>query len=187
VLVAQLTCSQVNFINNGVVANVGMVLYNLTTGLSGPITAVTSTTLIATGVAWSGGHQFRVTTLTQPEISAIEMFLDIAAGDISAALAAQNNCTCTWQPWVSEFLAKLNIIEAAAFYTCPCGGVNMSEDRKETLLNWVTLQLEKLRSGDFAICVGDTSNDYPAYGSAELAHTLWSESEIIGHYNERLP
>jgi len=184
---AFLTDTQVNFVNASIRPNEGMVLYNITQNTSGPVTAVTATTLTATGVTWNGGDAYRIAALNASEQSTIQMYLDITAGDIFAALAAMNNCNCTWQSWVPNFLAKINIIEAAAFYECPCGSPRMSDERQEVLLNWATTQLEKLRSGDFAICEGDTSKSYPAYGSIELAHTLWSEAEIIGHYNERLP
>lgn len=185
--VAFLTDPQVNFISFGVQANVGMVLYNLTTGLSGPVTGVTQTTITATGVTWSDGNFYRITTLKGVEIASIEMYLDITAADISAALGAVDACSCTWQSWVTSWLQKLNVIEAAAFYSCPCGKPNLSDDTRQALLEWATAQLADLRDGKIAVCEGDTGKAYPAIGIAEIGQTLWSDAEIIEHYEQRNP
>jgi hypothetical protein len=185
--VAALTDTQVNFVNFGVQANVGMILYNLTTGLSGPVTAVTQTTLTATGVLWTNGQTYRITTLSSAEIATINMYLDITAADISAALAATDSCSCTWQSWVADWLGKLNIIEAASFYSCSCGGPSLTDERKAALLEWVTNQLTALRDGNIAVCEGDSGKGYPAIGYAELNLTDWSEAEIIQHEQQRQP
>lgn len=185
--VATLTDSQANFINAGIKANVGMILYNLTTGLSGPVTAVTQNTLVATGVLWTNGQAYRITSLSGAEIAAIEMYLDITAADVSAALAATGACSCTWQSWVADWLAKLNIIEAAAFYSCPCGGPSLSVEQKQNFLEWATEQLRALRDGEVPVCVGDTGKNYPAVGSAEINYNDWSAVQIIDNYNSRTP
>ncbi|GAH39879.1 unnamed protein product, partial [marine sediment metagenome] len=57
--VAFLTDSQADFADLGFEANVGMLLYNLTESTEGPITAVTATTLTATGVTWTDGDSYR--------------------------------------------------------------------------------------------------------------------------------
>ena len=185
--VAVLTDTQANFQNAGIQANKGMVLYNLTTGVSGPVTAVTITTLTATGVTWSNGDVYRVTALTGAEIASIEMYLDVTAADINAALAATGACSCTWQSWVLGWLAKLNIIEAAAFYSCPCGNTRLTDDQKANLLTWATAQLEELRNGNITVCEGDTGKTYPAIAIAEVNHTAWSELEIIENYAKSHP
>jgi len=185
--VASLTDTQVNFLNTGIEANKGMILYNLTTGLSGPVTAVTATTVTATGVVWTNGQAYRITALTAAEISSIEMYLEVTAADINAALAATGACACTWQSWVWGWLAKLNIIEAAAFYSCPCGNTRLTDDQKANLLTWATAQLEELRNGNIVVCEGDTGKTYPAIGWAELNLTAWSEIEIIDNYDKRHP
>jgi hypothetical protein len=185
--VAVLTDTQANFQNAGIRPNVGMILYNLTTGVSGPVIAVTTTTLTATGVTWSNGNTYRVTALTGTEQASIELYLAITAADISAALAATNSCSCTWQSWVWDWLAKLNIIEAAAFYSCPCGNTRLSDEQKQNLLVWATAQLEELRNGNIAVCSGDSGKTYPAIAVAEINHTMWSELEIIEHYDQRTP
>jgi hypothetical protein len=183
--VASLTDNQANFQNLGIHPNQGMILYNLTTGLSGPVTAVTPTTLTATGVLWTNGQAYRITALTGSEIAAIEMYLEITAADINAALAATNSCACTWQSWVPGWLDKLNIIEAAAFYSCPCGRPNVSDDARNNLLLWATEQLKALRDGEVAVCEGDTGKNYPAVAWAEIAHSDWEAAQIINNYDQR--
>ena len=185
--VANLTDTQVNFLNTGIEANKGMILYNLTTGLSGPVTAVTATTVTATGVLWTNGQAYRITALTAAEISSIEMYLEVTAADINAALAATGACACTWDSWVLGWLAKLNIIEAAAFYSCPCGNTRLTDDQKANLLTWATAQLEELRNGNIAVCSGDTGKTYPAIAIAQINHTAWSELEIIENYAKSHP
>ena len=184
---AVLTDTQANFQNAGIQANKGMILYNLTTGISGPVIAVTATTLTATGVTWSNGDVYRVTALTGAEIASIEMYLDVTAADINAALAATGACSCTWQSWVLGWLAKLNIIEAAAFYSCPCGNTRLTDEQKQNLLVWATAQLEELRNGNIAVCENDSGKTYPAIAIAEVNQTMWSELEIIEHFNQRTP
>ena len=185
--VANLTDTQVNFLNTGIEPNKGMVLYNLTTGLSGPVTAVTATTVTATGVVWTNGQAYRITALTAAEILSIEMYLEVTAADINAALAATGACACTWQSWVWGWLAKLNIIEAAAFYSCPCGNTRLTDEQKQNLLTWATAQLEELRNGNIAVCENDSGKTYPAIAIAEVNQTMWSELEIIEHFNQRTP
>ena len=185
--VASLTDTQVNFLNTGIEANKGMILYNLTTGLSGPVTAVTATTVTATGVLWTNGQAYRITALTAAEISSIEMYLGVTAADINAALAATGACSCTWQSWVLDWLAKLNIIEAAAFYSCPCGNTRLTDEQKQNLLVWATAQLEELRNGNIAVCENDSGKTYPAIAIAEVNHTAWSELEIIENYAKSHP
>ena len=185
--VAVLTDTQQNFQTFGVEANKGMILYNLTTGLSGPVTVVTATTLTATGVTWSNGDIYRITTLSGAQISSIELYLDVTAADINAALAATGACSCTWQSWAWDWLAKLNIIEAAAFYSCPCGKPTLSDEARRNLLEWATEQLRALRDGEVTVCEGDTSKNYPAIGWAEINHDAFTAAGIIDNYNARQP
>jgi hypothetical protein len=183
--VANLTDSQVNFINLGVRANVGMVLYNLTTGLSGEVTAVTANTLTATGVLWTDGQRYRIVTIDAQQIASIENFLDITAADVSSAVAAQAACDCTLQPWASDYLAKINIIETAMFYNCPCANPKITEEQQTAFIEWANTQLELIRTGEIALCEGDTGKSYPSFGYAEIAHTAWGEATIIDNYTRR--
>lgn len=174
-----LSDGSMNFPGQAVEANKGMVLYNLTQNTSGPVTGVTTSTLTATGVTWDTGDLYRIVPITLAQINAIEMHLDIVAGNIFAALAARAACDCTWQSWVDDFMKKLNIIEAGALYDCPCGNPRLTDAEKDTLFTYVNDQLERLRNGELVVCVGDTAKDYPAVGYAEIAHTDAIAAQII--------
>jgi hypothetical protein len=100
-------------------------------------------------------------------------------------LAAQGACDCTWQSWVPNYLAKLNIIEAAAFFMCTCAQPKLSAEQKNNLLEWATEQIKTIRDGEIAVCEGDTGKDYPAVGWAEIAHTAWEDIEIADNYRKR--
>lgn len=174
---ADLTDTQADF--TAVHANQGYVLYNLTTGLSGPVTARTLNTLTATGVTWTIGDLYRIALLSGAEISAIESILDISASDIHSALAAANACSCTLATWAAQYLAKLNIIDAQVFYNCACGNTPISDDRKTALQTWVDAQLTLISNGTIEVCAGETGADFPAIDWAEQSGTAFAAAEII--------
>jgi hypothetical protein len=173
-----------DFIRSGVKPNQGIILYNTTQGTSGAVTAVTNTTLTATGVTWDDGDGYRITMITAAERSTIEHYLNVAASDIHAALAASGACDCTLADWAEDFLVKLNIIDAAAYYECPCGAPQMTPERKGQLLDWMTLQLSLLREGKLEVCHGATGSDFPAIGWAEQTLTEFNTARII--YNQTM-
>lgn len=163
----------------GVEAGKGMVLYNLTQSTSGPVTLVAPTELTATGVTWDTGDLYRIVPISLVQINAIEMHLDIVAGNLYANIAARGACDCTWQSWVTDYMKKLNIIEAGALYDCPCGDPRLTDEEKSTLMEYVNDQLEKIRTGQIALCEGDTAVDSPAIGWVEIAHTDAAAAQII--------
>jgi hypothetical protein len=176
---AMLTDSLVNFELLGVEANQGMVLYNTTANTSGPVTAVTVTTLTATGVTWDDGDAYRIVPLGMQERSTIEHYLNIAASDIHAALAASGACDCTLASWATGYLEKLNIIDAAAYYQCPCGQPSMTDDQRRAYLEWASEQLTLIRTGQLELCHGATGADFPAVGWAEQGWTDFATAQII--------
>ena len=181
---AFLTDSQVNFRTDWATANVGMILWNLTDGSSGPITAVTENTVTATLTGgtdnwWDDGDAYRLVTITAAERSAIENALDIAAGDIHAFLASVGACDCTLASWAANFLAKMNYIEAAAYYKCSCGSPRFTETQRERLFEQMNDVMTQIRDGDLEVCAGHTGAKYPAIGWAEQGLTEWSEAQII--------
>ena len=181
---AFLTDSTVDFLAaaNRVEAGVGMILYNTTAGTNGPVTAVTNHTITATGVTWDDGDGYRIVLIDAIERSTIELYLDIAASDIHAALAASGACDCTLASWANGFLQKLNIIDAASYYQCRCGQPSMTDELRGRYLDWCSTQLEAIRSGALELCDGATGSDFPAVGWAQQGWTAWSTAEII--YNE---
>ena len=113
---AALVDAGVNFLSEGAEANVRQVLYNLTAGTEGPITACTETTLTATGVTWDVGDAYRFSSIDASEISRIDMNLGLTSANIHAARAATNGCDCTLAGWSADELAKINVILAGTLY-----------------------------------------------------------------------
>jgi hypothetical protein len=179
---AALADSQVDFLRLGVQANVGMVLYNVTQGTNGPVTAVTTHSVTATGVTWDDGDEYRIVTLDAQQIAAIERNLSIAATDIHAALAASGACDCTLSSWGSQFLAKINIIDAAAFYSCTCGqpaAAALSDETRRRYQEWVQTQLNLIRTMKLELCDGETGADFPVTGWAQQGLTEFNKAQII--------
>jgi hypothetical protein len=144
---AALSDAGVNFLNAGVKPNVGMVLYNLTAGTDGPVTAATEHTLTATGVTWDPLDVYRIVMITAAQRSTIEHYLDVTAGDIHAARAASGGCDCTLAGWAHEHLEKLNIIEAGIFHECPCGDPKITDEQRRLYQEFITDQLAQIRDG----------------------------------------
>ena len=180
---AFLTDSNAQFMQTGVRANVGMVLYNLTKNTSGVITAVSDTVLTATGVTWDNGNQYRFVPITGAEIAKLDYMLDLSAASIHAARAATGGCDCTLASWASDYLAQLNVVSAAIMYACPCSEP-IPDDRKQSMLDWLNNQLELIRTGKLELCAGATGSEYPAISYAEHGNTAWNSARII--YNDIL-
>lgn len=181
---AFLSDTSASFANAGVSANVGMVLYNLTDGSSGPVTAVTDTTITATLAGgtendWDTGDVYRIVTIDANEIATIEHYLDIAASDVHAALASVDACSCTLATWATEYLKKLNVIDAAAYYRCTCGQPNLTDEMRTAYLEWMGSQLELIRSGEQDVCEGATGAKYPAGLWAEHSFNEMNAARII--------
>ena len=178
-----LTDNQVDFVNLGIRANVGMRLYNVTKTTYGPVTAVTNHVLTATGVLWDHDDIYRIANLTTQERSVVEHYLDITAADIHAALASVGACTCDIPAWGLQLLKKINIIEAASFHVCACAKPNLTDEMKQKWLDWAGLQLDMIRDGKIELC-GQTGSNYPAVGYIEYGHTVFSDAQMI--YNHEL-
>ena len=182
---AALTYAAGDFVNRGVEPNVGMVLYNTTQGTSGEVTARTATTITATGVTWDNLDAFRIVLANGLELDTVEHYLYVAASDINAALHATGACDCTWASWVTNsgdtigFLAKLNIIDAAAYHNCRCGNPRFNNSQQERFLNWMSTQLEMLVTGRLEICHGETGADFPAMGWASQSFTDFQAAQIV--------
>ncbi len=178
------------FADAGLKPNEGMILYNTTQATSGAITAVTQTTLTATGVTWDNGDAYRTIAISAIEISTIEHYLNVTAANIHAARAAVGACDCTLASWAYsgnmdgyDFLGKLNIIEAGAFNFCPCAlpGQRMTDEYRRTLLEYSTSELNRIRSMEIELCDGYTGSTYPSAGWAEQALTPHNAARIIAN------
>ena len=173
------------FIEDGV--EVGMLLYNTTTGISGLITGVTDTTLTTAAVVWAAGNVYQLSLITASERAQINNWLDLVAADIHVALAASGACNCTFDTWVSAYLQKINVIEAGAFYHCPCLSSPLPEDTRQSYIDWTNAQLDLIRLGKIDPCAGQTGSDFPAYGSIQQSLTDWSATQIVNDTAAKIP
>lgn len=176
---ADLFDSQIDFRKAGIKPNQGMVLYNLTTGLSGVVTAVTENNLTATGVTWTDGDIYRIVSITGTQIAAIENFLEIVTPDVTIALQSAGACDCTLSAAGTALVKKLTIIESGLFYSCPCGEIRISDDQRIALNEFITTTLENIRNGTLELCDGETGGEWPAFGWAEQSLTEFAANQIV--------
>lgn len=177
-----LTDTQVNFLEAGVRPNAGMILENTTQNTSGQVTAVTITTVTATGVTWDDGDAYRIVALDAQQRGSVEANLNLAATNIHAALAASGACDCTFAAWADDWLAHLNIVIAAAFYSCTCGRPSisaLSDETRTSYREWAQAQLDALRDGRFEVCDGATGSEFAITGWAEQGLTEAARARII--------
>ena len=170
----------------GVAANTGMIMYNITDGSSGAVTAVTATTVTAnlsggTDNDWDTGDVWRIVPINGVEILRIEHYLDIAASDLHAAMAAANACNCSLATWASVFLKKLNIIDAETYYNCQCYGPKLSDDMRKAYIEWMGQQLSSIVDGTLELCSGQTGSKFPFVGWADQAWTDWNAAQIVAN------
>lgn len=114
----------------------------------------------------------------------IETYLEVAATDVYAALASVGACDCTLASWAQGYLQKLVLIDACAYYSCPCANPRISADQKQMLLNWMGVQLTNISTGVIDVCDGATGAGFPAMGWAEQSTTGYAAAMII--YNDIL-
>ena len=178
---AYLTSSFGGFAKSGVKAGVGMMLYNLTTGANGPITAFTDTTITATGVTWSNGNRYRVVTISAAEQAQIEYMLELTAQDINAVLTSIGVCECALSSVGLAYLGKLNIIETAVFQNCSCGSAKLSDEMKVSWREWIDARINEILTGKVELCSGYTGADFPAIGWAEQGTSEFNQARIIAN------
>lgn len=181
---AALLDNTATFATLGVKAGVDMILYNTTQSTSGPVTARTETTITATGVTWAAGDAYSITLIDGVERANIEQWLDVASGDIHAALASVGACDCNLATWATRengWLWKLNIIDAAAYHQCPCGQPHMTDEMRGRYLEWAGQQFDMITSGKLDPCDGATGSEWPVVGWAEQATTEFAAADIIVH------
>ena len=103
----------------------------------------------------------------------------MAASDIHSALASVGACDCNLASWANSYLQKLVIIDAASYYSCPCGNPHLSDSRKDTLLNWMSTQLSNIATGVIDVCDGATGSNWPSLGWASQSVSEFAAAEII--------
>lgn len=164
----------------GMRANVGILLFNLIQNTNGPVTAVTTHTITATGVVWDDGDEYAFATITAQQAAHINRILVRSAGMINLALQSASACDCTFSAEAEAALQHLNIVIAAAFYACNCGkSAVIVGDVRRDYQRWAQEMLTELRDGRLEVCEGETGSDYPVLGWAERALTPHNVADII--------
>ncbi len=176
---AALSDTRINFVDAGVKKNTGMIGYNLTQGTNGYVTDVLTHALTIAGVTWNLADEYRVVTVDALEIGIIEHNLDIAAADIHQALAQVGACDCTLASWALNYLAKLNIVEAAMYHACPCSNPHFDDDQRTLLFTWVTDQISQIATLKMDLCEGETGPNWPAMAGVEIAGTEFALERIL--------
>lgn len=181
---AILTDSMARFKSRGVQAGVGMIVRNLTDGSRGTITAVDETMVTAALTGgnendWDVGDSYLTVTVDAFERATIDHYLQLTVSDIHAALAAQLMCDCALSAWGAELVKKLNIVDAASFYTCSCAGPKLTESERKAYRDWMGEQLSLIRTGKLDLCEGASGAEYPAFGSVKEGVTEFARAQII--------
>ena len=95
------------------------------------------------------------------------------------ALAASGACDCSLASWATDYLKKLNVVDAVAFHKCQCGRPNVTDDLRGVYLEWLDRQFELLRMGAIDVCDGATGANFPAIGWAQQSVTEFAAARII--------
>jgi hypothetical protein len=112
------------------------------------------------------------------EESIVNEFLEKAAADVHAALAAANACDCGLAGWAETYLKKLNILDAAVIQGCPCSNP-YDAAQKRLIAEELRRSFSMIMTGEIELCAGYTGANYPAFGAAEQSLTEWSTAAII--------
>jgi hypothetical protein len=117
---------------------------------------------------------------SQPLVEDVDIWVQQGAARINAALAATNQCDCTFASWADTLLANLNLIAASLLIYGHCG-VGFNDDQRSFWDKWLSDQLELIRLGEMDLCQGATGIHYPAYATATPAVTEFQRAEIIAN------
>ena len=169
----------IDFVEAGILGGVGHWLWNITQSTDGLITAVSGNTVTGNNSTWDDGDEYQLSKLTTRERSSINMALKKAASDVQAVLHAANQCNCAWGAWATEYVKKLNIIDAVAYYNNACGNPRFSDDFRLKMLDWVSGELKNITMSIVTLCDGETGANYPAMAFAQQAWTPEAAAQII--------
>lgn len=118
--------------------------------------------------------------LDQDEENVINRALSLAASDVHSHMAAVGACDCTLAAWATEYLKKVNIIDAAVVYNCRCAS-KLTAEEKRMWLEWLDRQFALIREGKIELCSGATGSDWPVIGWAEQSLTEQNAAVIIAN------
>lgn len=117
---------------------------------------------------------------SQPLIEDAQLYVDMGAARINAALAATAQCDCTFSSWGSKLLEELNMISTALLIYGRCG-VGFTDDQRAFWNTWLGEQLLLIRTGEIDVCQGATGPNFPAYGVATRAITEVQQAILIAN------
>ena len=117
--------------------------------------------------------------LTEGEAEQWQAALDLTAGNIHAVLAQNGGCDCTLASWATNYLAKLNVIEAVLLKQCGCGGQPLTDDEKKSLFEMLQAEYDRIIKGEIDVCQNATGVNYPAVDIIQQALTPWSAGQIV--------
>jgi len=178
---ASITTSVWSWVQQGM--QVGSPVLNVTSGVYGKVTNVSSNILLVSGVTFDNGDSYIVLPLSANEVATIEHFLNISAGAINVAIQAAGACDCTMTAASLEFLKDLNAMIAAVRHNCSCGNAGLDTNMRVAMMQRVQDDLALIRTGEIELCEGYAGKNYPAWGDVERAFTPDGEAEIV--YNRR--
>jgi hypothetical protein len=115
----------------------------------------------------------------------ITPLLTIAASDVHMHLAAVGACDCALAAWATNYLIKLNVVDAAVYHNCRCGDLNLTTEEKRMWLEWLDRQFTLIREQKIELCSGATGADFIAVGWAEKGLTEQGSAEIIANDIQR--
>lgn len=119
-----------------------------------------------------------------PDTSVMTHLIRLSAAEINVALQASNQLACTKDDNTSEFLKLLNVI-GAALMTEYDNARFWTDETKRRFQQWKDQNIELLRTGQLAVCAGETGLEYPAVATAEVAYTPEGAAKIIWNYELR--
>jgi len=107
----------------------------------------------------------------------LETFLAMASSDVDMARAQTGACDCSLTSAAETFLSRLTCVIAAVIHNCPCGEVRLSDQERQMYLDWATVNLNAIRTGNLELCYGETGADWPA--AASVSQNLTDRNQAI--------
>jgi len=119
-----------------------------------------------------------VDTNTYPDVEYVNTNIRLAAAEIHAALNASDQGSCARDEWADTFLNLLNLI-GAVLLTEQDNLRQLTDADLSRYQDWKNDLLNKIRTGEMAICSGETNKDYPAFSTAPQSWTPEAAANII--------
>ena len=174
------------FVENNIVP--GAVIRNLTTGIEGRVTTVTSQTVLQTSTAtWSTGNEYNIAPMDWAEYRVVELSLKKAIGTVAMALTAAGADAASYSTYGLDYLKNLVMLIAVVVHNAPCKGARIDPAQRQQYMEWIQTELTNIRTGKTEVVQGYTGADFPALGWAEQGVTEWAAAQIVFNRIRRTP